>query len=179
MVKVISRTSICGVLYLQNIIKCKGQFAYITYSHRQFLENNHALLLSRGKSQYNPPGIQGTYDTAQHREVTNLWQIFQYQGLRHISWTRTLCHHYWELPNHAVMMVNWASRNTDAPKSIIVAQRCMRVIYLEVDTVLLTSWIALKRLQSKFVSSKARSQVLIPKILTDFCCNSSFSANGF
>lgn len=64
MVKVISRTPICGVLYLQNIIKCKGQFAYITYSHRQFLENNHALLLSRGKSQYNPPGIQGTYETA-------------------------------------------------------------------------------------------------------------------
>lgn len=43
----------------------------------------------------------------------------------------------------------------------------------------LTSWTKLKRFQSKDVNSKARSQVLIPRILTDLCWASSFSAKGF
>lgn len=44
---------------------------------------------------------------------------------------------------------------------------------------LLTSWIELNRVQSKLISSRARSQVFIPKILIDLCCDSSFSAKGF
>lgn len=158
-----------------NITKCIGHFAYVTHSQRKFLEHNMVFYsfeanLNRTHQVYREhtrcPNA-GKLQTSDHS--------FQSQGLQGNSWT---CDHYWELPNHVVMTVKQATRSTNAPKSTTVMQCCMTVIYLEVDVVLLTSWIALKRLQSKFVSSKARSQVLIPKILTDLCCNSSFSENG-
>lgn len=47
--KVIWKTAICGIYW--NTIKCIRHFAYVTYSQRGFLENNHGPLLSWGKSQ--------------------------------------------------------------------------------------------------------------------------------
>lgn len=174
--KVIWKTAICEIPYLLKHYQVHETFfIHNTFTERVF-KNNHGLLLSWAKSQikhYRYTGNVWDVQTQQsYKPLTILFSLKDCKitlGLVTTMRAAKSCCHDSEL----------SLSNISSPKCITMVQCCMTVIYLEVDVVLLTSWIALKRLQSKFVSSKARSQVLIPKILTDLCCNSSFSENGF
>lgn len=185
MVKVISRTPICGVLYFLEYFQVQRTICiYNIFTLTVFREQSCSSILLRQISVKSMRYTGNTWDAPAHgsyKPLTIFFSIedcdttFGFDSMPPLLRAATSYCHDSELRTKEY----WCSKMLVQHQDIITAQCCMKVIHLEVDMVLLTSWIALKRLQSKFVSSKARSQVLIPKILTDLCCSSSFSAKGF